>query len=81
MSRQRITPITVFCRDAEEALALCVQDKDSRAIITPAGTFPFHAFIAEHGAGVFKTLYAPVALKGTFAPPVGGEVRFTEGTK
>jgi hypothetical protein len=31
--------------------------------------------LAEHGAGVFKTLYVPLALKGKFAPPVGGEVR------
>lgn len=72
---KRITPITVFCRDAEEALRLSAADEDSRATITGPGTLSFHCHLAEHGAGVFKTLYVPVALKGKFCPPVGGEVR------
>lgn len=78
---QRITPITVFCRDTDEALSLSFNDADSRAIITAPGSFAFHAFIAEHGAGVFTTLYVPVILQGTFKPPVGGEIRFTEGAR
>lgn len=74
-------PITVFCRDAAEAQRLCAADPDSRAIITPPGSFPFHAFLAEHGAGVFRTLYVPLALKDKFAPPVGGVVEYAEGMK
>jgi len=77
----KITPITVFCRDVDEAQRLSAADADSRAIVTAPGSFPFHAFIAEHGAGVFKTLYVPLILRGTFKPAVGGEVRFTEGAR
>lgn len=77
---KRITPITIFCRDTDEAQRLSAADPDSRCIITAPGSFAFHAFLAEHGAGIFKTLYVPLILKGTFAPPVGGEVWFTEGT-
>jgi hypothetical protein len=69
-----IRPITVFCRDADEALRLSAADPDSRATITGPGTLSFHCHLAEHGAGVFKTLYVPVALKGKFAPPVGGTI-------
>jgi hypothetical protein len=79
--RGRIIPITVFCRDTDEALALSAKDSDSRASVTGPGTLSFHTLIAEHGAGVFKTLYVPLALKDKFAPPVGGEVRFAKGIK
>ena len=72
---KRITPITVFVADKTEAMRRCNLDMDSRALTTGPGTLAFHALIAQHGAGEFTTLYAPLALKGTFAPPVGGEVR------
>lgn len=72
---KHLTPITVFCRNAEHALQLSAADPDSRAIITGPGTLSFHCHLAEHGAGVFTTLYVPLALKGKFAPPVGGTVR------
>jgi hypothetical protein len=71
---QRITPITVFCADADEALRLSAADRDSRAIITGPGTMSFHALLAEHGAGTFKTLYVPLNLKGKFKAPAGGIV-------
>jgi homogentisate 1,2-dioxygenase len=78
---QRITPITVFCRDTDEALALSAKDNDSRASVTGPGTLSFHTLIAEHGAGVFTTLYVPLALKDSFKPPVGGIVKYAEGVK
>lgn len=81
MNKQRITPITVFCKDADQALRLSRADEDSRCIVTPPGSFAFHAHLAEHGAGVFTTLYVPLALKGKFSPPVGGEVQFAEGAR
>lgn len=45
-------------------------------MVSGPGTLTFHRLIAEHGAGVFKTLYVPLALKGSFKTPAGGEVRF-----
>lgn len=75
---KRTTPITVFCRDAEEAMRLSAADKDSRATVTGPGTLSFHALIAGHGAGEFTTLYVPLALQDTFKPPAGGIVKSTE---
>lgn len=75
------TPITVYCLDADEAMRLAAADRDSAATVTGPGTLSFHAAIAEHGAGTFKTLYVPIVLRGKFAPPVGGLVQFTEGAK
>lgn len=73
---KHITPITVFVKDAAEA---CNREAHnaatSRALTSGPGTLNFHALIAQHGAGEFKTLYVPLALKGKFAPPVGGIVR------
>lgn len=71
---KRITPITIFCADAVEASCLAAGDKNSRAMTSGPGTLRFHALIAQHGAGEFKTLYVPAALKGTFKTPTGGEV-------
>lgn len=72
-----IKPITCFTRDAEEAQRLATMFADSRALISRPGTLAFHTLIAQHGAGEFATLYVPTDLKGTFKPPVGGEVRHT----
>lgn len=71
---KRSTPITVFCRDADEAMRLSAADKNSRATVTGPGTLSFHALIARHGAGDFQTLYVPKSLQGQFKPPVGGIV-------
>lgn len=73
---KRNQPITVFCRNADEAMRLSAADKDSRATVTGPGTLSFHALIARHGACEFTTLYVPLSLKGKFATPVGGIVRF-----
>lgn len=72
---KRTTPITVFCRTHQIAADASVADEDSRFIWSGPGTLNFHALIAQHGAGEFTTLYVPLALKGTFAPPTGGIVR------
>ena len=74
----KVIPVTVFCRDAQQALSLSAADADSRATVTGAGTMSFHKSIAEHGAGAFTTLYVPVALRGSFKPPIGGTVLYTE---
>lgn len=71
---KRITPITIFCEDPAHE-AWLADDPDSRVMRTGPGTLSFHKLIAEHGAGIFKTLYVPLSLKGTFSPPAGGEVR------
>lgn len=71
---RRDKPITIFCADAAEASRLAAGDKNARAMTSGPGTLKFHALIAQHGAGEFKTLYVPAALKDSFKPPVGGEV-------
>lgn len=75
--RHKTIPVTVFCRDAEEAVALAAGDKNSRAMTKGIGTLHFHSLIAEHGAGVFKTLYAPERLSHQWRQPVGGIVLYT----
>lgn len=75
------TPITVFVTEKTEAMRRCNLDKDSRALTSGLGTLAFHSLIAQHGAGEFKTLYVLLSLKGTFMPPAGGEVTFTEGAE
>lgn len=67
-------PITVYCRDTEHAALLASDNTDSKALLTGVGTLKFHLAIAQHGAGEFKTLYVPVALKGKFMVPAGGTV-------
>ena len=67
-------PVTVFTATAEQAQLLASANDDSRAITTGTGTLKFHLHIAEHGAGLFTTLYVPLALKGKFMLPAGGEV-------
>ena len=75
---KRDKPITVFCADAVEASCLAAGDKNARALTGGIGTLNFHSLLAAHGAGEFEFLYAPLALKGKFMTPAGGEVRFTE---
>lgn len=72
---KRITPITVFCQTPEQAIQKARADNSGAALTSGPGTIKFHALIAQHGAGEFKTLYVPLVLKGKFAPPVGGIVR------
>lgn len=72
-------PITIYVADAARAKALAAADKDSRAMLSGAGTLSFHLLIAQHGAGEFKTLYVPMALRGKFALPAGGKVFTEEG--
>ena len=72
----RSRPITVFTANSHEAVVMAQVDKDSRALTTGPGTLSFHQLIAEHGAGVFKTLYVPLDLKGKFKTPAGGEEQY-----
>jgi len=72
---KRQTPITIFTANAAEAISLAAQDTDSRAMTTGPGTLKFHALIAQHGAGEFKTLYAPLSMRPLWQTPAGGEVR------
>lgn len=59
------TPITVFVKDAAEACNREAHNQaNSRALTTDPGTLKFHALIAQHGAGEFKTLYVPLELAG-----------------
>jgi hypothetical protein len=69
-----ITPITCYVPTAERALELAHSDKDSEAMISGPGTLKFHLSIARHGAGEFKTLYVPAALRGKWKEPAGGEI-------
>jgi len=78
MMAQRTVPITIYVTDAERAAELAAADKDSRAMLSGPGTLGFHLLIAQHGAGEFKTLYVPMAMRGKFAHPAGGEV-YQEG--
>lgn len=75
---KRNRPVTVFTASAKEALDLARENADSRALCTGPGTLNFHKLIAEHGAGVFTTLYVPLEIKPLFALPAGGEVRSTQ---
>lgn len=67
-------PVTVFCADALEAVIKAQDDPSARALTTGQGSLQFHKLIAEHGAGVFKTLYVPEAMRGQFKTPAGGKV-------
>lgn len=75
----RSEPITIYVADAARAAALAKTDCDSRAMLGGPGTLNFHLLIAQHGAGEFKTLYVPLAMKGKFAHPAGGKVLIEEG--
>lgn len=72
-------PITTFVRDNEEAVRLAGWDPDSRALTSGVGTLKFHMLIAQHGAGEFKTLYVPLAMRYSFRSPAGGIVNFADG--
>jgi hypothetical protein len=81
MAKIKSTPITIFTADQEEARLLASREQDSRAMTSGPGTLKFHRLIAEHGAGVFKTLYCPVALKPLWRTPAGGIVMHTAGAQ
>lgn len=75
----RSEPITIYVADAARAQACAAADRDSRAMLGGPGTLNFHHCIAQHGAGEFKTLYVPLAMRGKFAHPAGGKVFIEEG--
>lgn len=81
MPKHRPTPITVWCRDGEQAEDMTATNPDSRALTTGAGTLKFHMLLAQHGAGEFQTLFVPLALRGQFKTPAGGIVKYAEGVE